>query len=122
MRQKKPNEELEEVIVKTVAAFMNSGGGTLFIGVDDYGHAIGLEYDYHTLKKQDSDGFQNFLMTLFANAYGKDISSLLIRVDFYELDGEEVCQVGVDSAPKPVYAPDGAGGENLYVRAGNSTR
>jgi predicted HTH transcriptional regulator len=30
---------------------MNSEGGTLFIGVDDQGNALGLQKDYQTLKK-----------------------------------------------------------------------
>jgi hypothetical protein len=52
------NKKLEHVIAKTVAAFMNSDGGSLFIGVDDHGNAIGLDLDYSTLKKPDRDGFQ----------------------------------------------------------------
>ena len=49
---------LEKIIAKTIAAFMNSEGGTLFIGVDDQGNVLGLDDDYRTLKKQDSDGFE----------------------------------------------------------------
>jgi len=48
----------EKSIIKTIAAFMNSEGGNLLIGVDDNGNAIGLEYDYKFLKKKNSDGFE----------------------------------------------------------------
>ena len=43
------NKKLEEVILKTVAAFANSQGGTLLIGVDDEGTILGLEQDYLSL-------------------------------------------------------------------------
>ena len=38
--------KLEEVIVKTVAAFANCQGGILLIGVSDSGEILGLERDY----------------------------------------------------------------------------
>ena len=50
MRAGKRDDAMETVIAKTVAAFMNSGGGTLLIGVDDDGRLIGLGPDYATLK------------------------------------------------------------------------
>ena len=35
MRENKVNKKLEEVILKTIAAFSNAEGGTLVMGVDD---------------------------------------------------------------------------------------
>ncbi len=52
MRQNKLNKELEQVIVKTVAGFLNTEGGTLLIGVDDGGIIVGLQHDYQTLGKK----------------------------------------------------------------------
>jgi ActR/RegA family two-component response regulator len=122
MRQNKVNRDLEGVIVKTVCAFLNTeGGGTLLIGVDDAGNAIGLESDYRTLKRQDRDGYENFLTTLLLGAYGKDVSPHL-RIDFQEVEGQDVCRISVTVAPRPVFVPDGLGGEHLYIRTGNSTR
>jgi len=45
----KPGKEIETAWLKTVAAFLNTDGGTLLIGVDDGGNIIGL----------DADGFEN---------------------------------------------------------------
>ena len=36
------NKDLEQVIVKSVAAFANGQGGTLLIGVKDDGEVLGL--------------------------------------------------------------------------------
>jgi len=122
LRQNKVNKDLEGVIIRTVAAFFNSEmGGVLLIGVDDSGKVVGLQHDYKALKKQDRDGFQNHLISLLLSACGKDVSPL-IRVDFHELDGNDVCRVSVKPAPRPVFSPDGNGGEYLFIRAGNSTR
>ena len=49
------NKSLEEVVVKTIAGFMNSDGGMLLIGVGDKGAILGLENDYFSLKNEDSD-------------------------------------------------------------------
>lgn len=40
-----PDPKMEHAVLKTIAAFMNSKGGTLFVGVNDDGEAIGLKQD-----------------------------------------------------------------------------
>jgi hypothetical protein len=122
MRQDKPNKEMEAVIVKTVASFLNGeAGGTLLIGVDDDGAVLGLQHDYKTLgRKQDRDGFENWLTTLLLDAYGKDTSPL-IRITFHEVDSKEVCRVIALPSGKPVFVRDDKA-EHLYIRTGNSTR
>lgn len=122
VRENKLNKALEQVIVKTVAGFLNSDtGGTLIIGVDDTGHAAGLDQDYKTLgKKQDRDGYENWLTTLLLDQFGKESSSFL-RISFHSTGGVEVCQISIKPSPKPAYVKD-LNAENLFVRTGNSTR
>lgn len=122
MKQNTLNKVLEMVIVKTVAAFLNSEtGGTLLIGVDDNRTPIGLAHDYKTLgKKQDRDGYENWLTTLLLDQYGKEASPL-IRITFHDMAGQDVCRITVKPSPKAVYVTEG-NSENLYIRAGNSTR
>ena len=122
VRQGKPNREIEAVVVKTVAGFLNSeDGGVLLIGVDDGGKVVGLRQDFGTLKRKDRDGFENFLTTLLLDAFGKDVSPC-IHIDFHSSDGEDVCRVTVNAAPRAVFVSDSGGGEHLYIRTGNSTR
>jgi predicted HTH transcriptional regulator len=45
------NKELEQVVIKTIAAFNNVNGGNLLIGVEDNGNVLGLAFDYKTFKK-----------------------------------------------------------------------
>ena len=65
MRAGKRDDAMETVIAKTVAAFMNSGGGTLLIGVDDEGRLIGLGPDYATLRTPDADRFELWIRDLW---------------------------------------------------------
>ena len=41
-----PDKKMEQIISKTVAAFLNTAGGTLVIGVEDNGNVYGLADDY----------------------------------------------------------------------------
>ena len=50
MRTGRRDEAMENVVVKTVAAFLNSFGGTLLLGVEDAGTIIGPAPDFSTLK------------------------------------------------------------------------
>lgn len=122
IRLNKLNRELEGVVVRTVAGFLNSElGGMVLIGINDRGKILGLQHDYKTLKRQDRDGFETFLTALLLDAYGKDISPL-IRIAFQEIEDNDVCGILAKPAPKVVFARDSAGGEHIYVRTGNSTR
>jgi hypothetical protein len=122
MKQNTVNKALELVIVKTAAAFLNSEtGGTLLIGVDDNRNAIGLVHDYKTLgKKQDRDGYELWLTKLLLDQFGQE-SSPFIRITFHDMAGQDVCRVAVNLSPKAVYVTE-SNAENLYIRAGNSTR
>ena len=55
-RQQQVNRALEKVIAKTVAAFMNSDGGTLVVGVSDEGNPLGIESDLATLRPAAGPG------------------------------------------------------------------
>src|SRR3989344_2735381 len=51
------NKFLEFIIAKSISAFMNKGGGRLFVGVEDSGNIIGLEHEYAIVKNKNKDGF-----------------------------------------------------------------
>jgi hypothetical protein len=62
------NKALESVIVKSVGGLLNAKGGTLLIGVDDKGVAIGLKKDYGTLSSRPNrDGYEQTLVNLFSS-------------------------------------------------------
>ena len=57
-------------MIKTVAAFMNTDGGTLLIGIDDNGQPVGVEADYPLVKGGDRDGWELWLTAAVKNALG----------------------------------------------------
>lgn len=113
------NKELERAAMKTVAAFLNSSGGHLVIGVGDGREPLGLEYDYKTLGRQTSDGFENHFTQVFNTMIGPEFRHL-VRLRFHAVHGHEVCVVNIAPSARPVYLKlDDS--EHFYVRTGNVT-
>lgn len=120
VREGKKDARMEQVVAKTVAAFLNSAGGTLVIGVDDAGTPLGLDRDFSTLRTPDADRFELWLRDLLGTSLGKNAAALP-KIRFAEVDGHEVCAVRCPRAGEPVYLTQG-GSTDLWVRVGNSTR
>ena len=120
IRTRAVDKNLEGVVVKTVAGFLNAYGGTLVIGIDDDGNPIGLQNDLATLSKRNADGYQLFLRNLLNAALGADLC-MRINIDFPTMDGKEVCVIRVPAAPRAVWISS-VNNKILYVRNGNSTQ
>ena len=114
-------KEIEDSIVKTVAGFMNKDGGTLIIGVDDDANILGLRKDLSTLSRNDLDGYENWLHTLFETSIGKPQLHYL-SVAFVEIDDEHLARIDVKRPPRAVWAKTSEKPEAFFVRTGNSTR
>ena len=114
------NASMEEVIIKTIAGFMNANGGDLLIGVDDNGNILGLEHDYVSLRKKNQDGFELKIYQLIKNYIGIEFCSL-VQLTFYSLDDKDICVLRIDSAESPVYVHK-SDKTAFYVRIGNSTK
>ena len=114
------NKSLEGVIIKTIAGFMNTKGGTLLIGLDDSGNILGLEQDYQSLKKKNRDGFELQIYQLITNDIGIEFCSL-VDVDFYDFDEKDVCTLRIKVAISPAYVHS-RNKTSFYIRTGNSTK
>lgn len=122
--------QAEKKTVKTIAGFLNSSlGGTLFIGIADNKKIIGLDRDYESLVKadenkggqdKDRDRFQVHLRNLLGGKIGPEISNLCVETAILSRDGKDVCIVGVNPSPMPVYLDDFSG-KTFYLRTGVST-
>jgi hypothetical protein len=119
-RQKAANKVLEKVIVKTISAFLNSDGGTLFIGVDDEGEILGLENDYGSLGKKNSDGFVLTLTNLINVNVGKKYHNFL-EIDIIRMDGKEFCAIAIQPSDSPVFLGK-EDKEEFFIRASASSQ
>ncbi|MDJ0617511.1 MAG: putative DNA binding domain-containing protein [Calothrix sp. MO_192.B10] len=125
LRENKKDKAMEHEIVKTIAAFLNTNGGSLLIGVDDDGTPLGLNHDYQTLKKKNNDGYMLFLNNdLLLREIGKEFATLFC-ITFHQVSGQDVCRVVVQPSPKPVYVKvkekNGKEEEIFYIRSNNSS-
>jgi hypothetical protein len=118
--QNKVNRVLEAVVLKTLAGFMNSHGGTLLVGVNDNGGITGIEQDYKTLKKKNRDGFEQAVMTAVAMKMGAE-NCQYIHILFHNIENRDVCRIIVSPALKPVFIKHN-GSAKFYLRTGGSTR
>ncbi len=122
LEQERVNKNLETVILKTLAGFLNSTtGGTLLIGVSDNGDLIGLKHDYQSLKRQDQDGFEQFVMTAISSNLGADLAPF-VKVLFHVVNnGEHICRLIILPSPRPVFLSQNKT-PKFYLRTGGGTR
>jgi hypothetical protein len=115
LHTKQPDTKMEHAVLKTIAAFLNSRGGTLFVGVDDTGQVKGL----------DADGFQSedklllHLDNLIKERLGPAVFSR-VRPTVATVGGKRCLAVECDAANKPVFLK-GSQGEEFFIRTGASS-
>ena len=113
------NKILEKAVMKTIAAFLNSEGGSLIIGVTDNGKMYGLEDDYSTLVRKDRDGFENHFNLIMKNMMGAEFRQY-VKCSFEKIEEKDICLVEVEPSQKPVYMKAN-GDEEFFIRTGNTT-
>ena len=125
MKQNNVNKKLEEVILKTIAAFSNGQGGTLIMGVNDDMEVVGLENDYGTLKDGTKDEFEIHLRNLVNKTYGVEFASSNLTISFPAIEDVEICVVEIKPGKRPLFTEMtdnlGVKSEKFYLRSGNSS-
>jgi type I restriction enzyme R subunit len=121
VREERRNPAIEDAIVKTVAAFLNTEGGTLLIGVGPDGSIVGLEPDYPHVKPPNGDGFVNWPTTYLANALGA-AAVMRTRGRVVAHAGAELCRLDVARSSQPIWAKTSKSQRVFYVRMNNSSR
>jgi len=110
------------VITKTIAGFANAKGGTLLIGVNDNGGAVGLKPDYETFNdRHDIDKWLNWLTDIIINHLGRGVLRRL-RVRIHVIEDKEICRIDIPALSTPSWSAAGKGDPTLYERLPNSTR
>jgi hypothetical protein len=115
------NRELERVIAKTVAGFMNHDGGTLVVGVTDEGSVVGVEPDIASLnRKPTQDGLALHITGILTKFLGAPTAAV-VGMSFASIDDKTVAVLSADPASTPVFV-DNDGSPEFFVRSGASTR
>jgi len=109
------DSKMEHAVLKTIAAFLNSKGGTLFIGVGDSGEVIGLDND----KFPNEDKLALHLDNMIKDQLGGAVYAC-IKTTFGEVAGKRLLAIECAASDKPVFLKV-AQGEEFYIRAGASS-
>ncbi len=106
---------MELAVLKTLAGFLNTNGGTLIVGISDDGNPVGIEID--GFANEDKMGLH--LVNIVKSRMGiQAITGLHVH-----FDDHEDCRVMVVKCRKtssPVFVKDGDM-EKFYIRTGPST-
>ena len=113
---KKHESRIENQCLKSVAAFLNGNGGTLFVGVNDDGEPIGMKPDAF----KNEDKLMLHWHNLVREYIGADMAQF-IHTKVVDLKGEQVLIIQCDPSSRPVFMTRD-GDEAFYVRMGNSSQ
>jgi predicted HTH transcriptional regulator len=106
---------LEYGVLKTLAAFLNTDGGVLVIGIADDGTIHGTEVDYPTLRRPSADGWRCVFDDLVSDHLGTEVMNY-INLDLEPWHGLTIAMVRCSKREEPTWL-----GDDLFVRRTAST-
>jgi hypothetical protein len=117
-----PPKIIEHTCLKTLAAFLNSDGGTLYIGIKDDGNILGLEQtDFTTFSKPNKeDEWKKHFDNLIGNALG-NATHALVKTQLVLIENKSIAVVAVNKSIDPIWMKNEKGVEEVYVRRTAST-
>jgi predicted HTH transcriptional regulator len=110
------DRKIEHSALKTIAAFINSKGGILLIGVNDSKEIIGIEKDSFT----NLDKFSLHLTNLIKTRLGKN-SFNFVKHKFIDVNGKIVLKIECEKGDKPIFLKYQDSEEEFYIRTGPSS-
>lgn len=110
----KPSRSALVKVLKTLVAFMNTKGGTVFIGVDDDKTIRGIQLESY----KEIDQFNLDLVNQINNHIGSFFTSL-VSFDIEEINGRTIFRIDCSVATRPAFYREN-GEELFYIRSGPS--
>ena len=110
------SRDITDAVVKTVAAFLNTRGGTLLIGVADDKEIVGLDHDGFS----SDDEFLRHLYTVVSNALGTRAAPLM-KAEIIDTVRGKVCMVDCERTPVPLVCNLRKTTDAFFVRKGPAT-
>lgn len=125
IRTRQKSGDLRFGVLKTICGFLNSDGGQLVIGVQDDGAVIGLMHEIGPdLSSKAKDTFEGKVREAIKN-FLRPFPHGLVRIEFHELQGQEVCLVDILPSKLPVFMSQISSKQELdaalFLRDGNRT-
>ncbi len=115
LRSGKNDKAIELAWLKGVAAFLNSEGGILLLGVADDGEVLGLAADAFANDDKCLLHFKNLV-----NQHLGAEAMRCLRFTLFWLDDKQIGAIECEPAADPVYLRQGNSGEAFLIRTGPS--
>ncbi len=120
VKERKHNSNLQIEVLASVVAFLNSNGGTVFVGVDDDGAVRGIAEDLHQ-RGGSTDDLQKALHVAIRDKIGPAYRGL-VDCRFIPPVNPQVLALDVQPAPRSRPAFLSEYGPEFYFRQGSSSQ
>ena len=107
-------------MLQAIAAFLNSKGGNLFIGITSTRQGVGLTQSYDGLNVANRDAFERHLNQRFHSNL-KPLYPLDISFSYPYFHGHEICKIRIQPSEIPIFLTQNSN-KRFYVRMGNANR
>jgi len=109
------DKRIELAVLKTLAGFLNTDGGTLIIGVSDDGAPVGINRDGFP----NEDKMSLHLVNIVKDRMGPEVMTTM-NTHFDDYENNRIMVIRCKRSPSPVYVKDD-NVERFYIRTGPST-
>jgi hypothetical protein len=112
-------------VMRAIAGFLNTGGGVLYLGVDDRGAVVGIEFDFPYVsgksENQNADHWELYLRSQIESCFkeGRIISDY-VSCKFLLIDSKRIARLGIHPRSKLSFLSFDKT-FHLYRRQGNRT-
>ena len=109
------DSRIEHAMLRTLAGFLNTSGGTLVVGVADDSTPVGLNVDGF----ENEDKMALHLANIVNSRMGPTVW-IAMHANFEDYEDDRVLVVHCEKARSAVYVTDG-NAQHFYIRTGPST-
>lgn len=113
IKTEQADKTIEKMVLKTICGFLNTSGGTLFVGVDDSGDIYGIDKDIHP----NNDKYLLHFRNLLKDQIGDEFFTL-VDYEIKKLLNKDVLVVKCIRSKKPVFLGQE---EIFYIRSNPAT-
>jgi len=127
------NKASKVIIAKSIASFLNTNGGVLFIGIKENktdsrpNEIIGIEKEFNLLKNNDpgEDGYRRMITAdIIKPFFPKTIFNHLnsyINISFPKVNGKTICQINIKKSDHEIFLEINSN-DYFFIRVDTETR
>ena len=101
---KNKDSKLEHAVIKTIAGFLNTEGGTLYIGVNDDGRVIGINEELSKFHKDSADNYHKHIANILNKSFENyDLIDEYIERKIIHHEGIPILKIECQKSSKPIF-------------------